>query len=152
MSPDEDEGDDSNQLDCWELKDPSKAKSWTAQWAPHTAHLTFATSYKGPVPDPMVIDHCIKLTDFEPLDANILKVVCATTSAIPYNFTIAINTLESPFDVLDMMESLEPSNYDDIKATLRKESQDGEWRTSSGTPLRARVLARKLRNVVQTVI
>jgi hypothetical protein len=47
INPDEDDGDDSKRLDCWELKDPHMAATWTTLLAPNAAHLVFATSFKG---------------------------------------------------------------------------------------------------------
>ena len=65
MDSDDDDGDDSKTLDCWELKDPNRAATWTTPWAPHTANLVFATTFKGDVRDPQHLDFKTKITKFD---------------------------------------------------------------------------------------
>ena len=49
---DDDDGDDIKTLDCWELKNPNRVAMWTTLWAPHTANLVFAMTFKRDVKDP----------------------------------------------------------------------------------------------------
>ena len=41
VGSDEDNGDNSKILDCYELEDPNMAATWTTVWAFHTANLVF---------------------------------------------------------------------------------------------------------------
>ena len=38
LDSDDDDGDDTKQLDCWELIDPTKTTSWTTLWSPYTTN------------------------------------------------------------------------------------------------------------------
>ena len=61
----EDDNDDSKTLDYWELKDPNMAVPWTIVWAPHTANLVFATTFKVEVKYPQHLDFETKIIEFD---------------------------------------------------------------------------------------
>lgn len=148
----EDDGDDTKQLECWELKDPSKTVSWTALWAAHTPHLTIATSFAGNINDPMVIDVDTRITEFDPETTDVLKIICSSPGPDPYIFSIAVDTVKTPFDPMYMLDSLDASNFDEIKSTLKSDILEGKWKTKQGGPLKAKPLSFKLRNIINSMI
>jgi len=79
IDSDDDNGDDTKQLDCWELIDPTKATSWTTLWSPHTVNLAFATSFGGVIKNPQCIDFDTKITKIDPKTADVLKIICFST-------------------------------------------------------------------------
>lgn len=97
-------------------------------WSPHTTNLAFATSFVGDIKDPQCIDFDTKITKFDPETADVLKIICSSTKEEPYCFTIAIDTVRIPFSVVDLLESLESSNFDEIKSTIRSEILEKKWR------------------------
>ena len=105
----------------------------------------------GDIKDPQCIDFETKITEFDPETADVLKIICSSTKEEPYCFTIAIDTVRIPFSVVDLLESLEPSNFDEIKSTIRSEILEKKWRTRQDGPLKAKPLAFKLRNVVNSM-
>ena len=151
VSPDDDDGDDSKQLDCWELKDPSMAMTWTTLLAPHTAHLVFATTFKGEVKDPQHLDFETKITEFDDEGPNIVKLFCSSTGPDPYHFTIVIDTIRIPYSVVDFYDSLQGSNFDDVISSLRDEISKKEWHTAKGEPLKSKPLAKKLRSIMSAI-
>lgn len=151
VDSDEDDGDYTKQLDCWELIDPTKATSWTTLWSPHTTNLAFATSFVGGIKDPQCIDFDTKITEFDLETADVLKIICSSTKEKPYCFTIAIDTIRIPYSVVDLLESLESSNFDEINSTIYSEILGKKWRTKQDGPLKAKPLAFKLRNVVNSM-
>ena len=106
VDSDDDDRDDSKTLDCWELKDPGRAATWTTLWAPHTANLVFATTFKGDVKDPQHLDFETKITEFDDESEDKIKIFCSSTRPDPYHFTIVIDTIKCPFSIVDCFASL----------------------------------------------
>ena len=106
VDSDDDDGDDSKTLDCWELKDPNRAATWTTLWAPHTANLVFATTFKGDVKDPQHLDFETKITEFDDESEDKIKICCSSTRPDPYHFTIVIDTIKCPFSIVYCFASL----------------------------------------------
>ena len=106
MDFDEDNGDDSKTLDCWELKDPNMAATWTIVWMPHTANLVFVTTFKGMVKEPQHLDFKTKITEFDDENKDEIKVCCSSTRPDPYHITIVIDTIKCPFPIVNCYESL----------------------------------------------
>lgn len=129
MDSNDSKGDDTKQLDCWELKDPNKVISWTPQWSVYTLHLPFATSFVEDIPDPQCIDMKTKITEFDLKTVDVLNIICSSTRPNPYDFIIAIDLLHTPFEVLNILESLEVSISNEIKSTLHKEVLEKKWQT-----------------------
>ena len=127
MDFDEDDGYDSKMLDCWELKDPNMAAIWTTVWAPHTANLVFATTFKGKVKDTQHLDFKMKITEFDDESDNEMNVFCLSIRPDPYHFTIVIDTIKCPFSIVDCYESLHGSIFDDIVKTLEEEIIEKKW-------------------------
>ena len=88
MDSDDDDGDDSKTLDCWELKDPNKGATWTTLCAPHTANLVFATTSKGDIKDPEHLDLETKITESNDESKDKIKILCSSTRPDLYHFTI----------------------------------------------------------------
>lgn len=151
LNSEEDDGDDSRSLDSWELKDPEMATTWTTLWAPHTSHLVFATSFRGDVNDPQHLDFETKITDFDDESSNLIKIFCSSTRPDPYHFTIVIDTIRSPYSIVDCYESLLASHFDDIVRTIEEEISERKWMTAKGEALRAKPLAKKLRSIVSAM-
>lgn len=101
----------------------------------------------------MVVDHSVRITEFDYRNDHILlKLICSTTHSDLYNFIIAVDTVQMPFDVLDMVDdSLEASNFNEIKSILNNEVTKGQWKTRNGHALKAKSLSYKLRNVVLAI-
>ena len=106
VDSDEDNGDDSNTLDCWELKDPNMATIWTTVWAPHTTNLVFVMTFKGEVNDPQHLDFKTKITKFDDKSEDVIKVFCSSIRLDPYHFTIVIDTIKCPFSIVDCYANL----------------------------------------------
>ena len=145
---DEDDSDDSKTLDCWELKDPNMAATWMTVWASHTANLVFVTTFKGKVKDPQHLDIKTKITEFDDESEDVIKVFCSSTRLDPYHFTVVINTIKCPFSIFNCYASLQGSNFDNIVKTLEEEIIEKKWQTKKDEALKAKPLAKKLRNIV----
>ena len=148
VDSDDDDGDDNKTLDCWELKDPSRAATWTTLWAPHTANLVFATTFKGNIKDPQHLDFETKITEVDDEREDKIKLFCSCTRPDPYHFTIIIDTIKCPFSIVDCFASLQASSFDDVVKALEEEIIEKKWQTKKGEALKAKPLAKKLRNVV----
>ena len=148
MDSDDDDGDDSKTLDYWELKDPNRAATWTTLWAPHIANLVFATTFKGDVKDPQHLDFETKITEFDDESKDKIKIFCSSTRPDPYHFTIVIDTIKCLFSIVDCYESLQASNFDDVVKAVEEEIIEKKWQTKKGEALKAKPLAKKLRNIV----
>ncbi|KAG0504380.1 hypothetical protein KC19_N037900 [Ceratodon purpureus] len=148
---DDDDGDDSSTYEPWTFKDPTKVKHWTLRWVAHTPYLTFATIFKGEVDDPEVIDMDTKVTECDNKGKDQIKILCSTTGANPYLFSIVVDVAKNLFDPISLMESLSNSPFEEIVSTMRQEILDRKWATKDGRTLGAKSLAWKLRNVVCTL-
>ena len=151
MDSNDDDGNDSKTLDCWELKDLNRAATWTTLWAPHTANLVFATTFKGDVRDPQHLDFETKITEFDDESEDKIKIFCLSTRPDPYHFTIVIDTIKCPFSIVDCFASLQASNFDDVVKALEEEIIERKWQTKKGEALKAKPLAKKLQNVVSAL-
>ena len=151
VDSDDDDRDDSKILDCWELKDPNKAATWTTLWAPHTVNLVFATTFKGNVKDPQHLDFETKITKFDDESEDKIKIFCLSTRPDPYHFTIVIDTIKCPFSIVDCFASLQASNFDDVVKALEEEIIEKKWETKKGKALKAKPLAKKLWNIVSAL-
>ena len=147
----DDDGDDSKTLDCWELKDPNRAATWTTLWAPHTSNLVFAMTFKGDVMDPQHLDFETKITEFDDESEDKIKIFCSSTRPDPYHFTIVIDTIKCPFSIVDCFSSLHASSFDDVVKALEEEIIEKKWQMKKGKALKAKPLAKKLRNVVSAL-
>ena len=127
VDSDEDDGDDSKTLDCWELKDPNMAATWMTMWTSHTANLVFATTFKGEVKDPQHIDFKTKITKFDDESKDVVKLFSLSTRPDPYHFTVVINTIKCPFSIVDYYASLQGSNFDNIVKTFEEEIIEKKW-------------------------
>ena len=151
VDSDDDDGDNSKTLDFWELKDPNRAAMWTTLWAPHTANLVFATTFKGSVRDPQHLDFETKITEFDDESEDKIKIFCSSTRPDPYHFTIVIDTIKCPFSIVDCFASLQASNFDDVVKALEEEIIEKKWQSKKGEALKAKLLAKKLWNVVSAL-
>ena len=148
VDSDDDDGDDSKTLDCWELKDPNRAATWTTPWALHTANLVFATTFKGDVRDPQHLDFKTKITEFDDGSKDKIKIFCSSTRPDPYHFTIVIDTIKCSFSIIDYFASLQASSFDDVVKALEEKIIEKKWQTKKGEALKAKPLVKKLQNVV----
>ena len=148
VDSDDDDGDDNMTLDCWELKDPNRDATWTTLWASHTANLVFAMTFKGDVKDPQHLDFETKIIEFDNKSEDKIKIFCSSTRPDPYHFTIVIDTIKCPFSIVDCFASLQASSFDDVVKALEEEIIEKKWQTKKGEALKAKPLAKKLRNVV----
>ena len=83
--------------------------------------MVFATKFVGDIKDPQYIDFDTKITGFDLETADVLKIINSSTKEEPYCFTVIIDTVRIPFSVVDLLESVESSNFDEIKSTIRSE-------------------------------
>ena len=124
------------------------AATWMTVWAPHTANLVFAKTFKGEVKDPQNLDFETKITEFDDKSEDEIKVLCSSTRPDPYHFTIVIDTIKCSFSIVDYYESLQGLIFDDIVKILEEEIIEKKWHTKKGEALKAKPLAKKLRNIV----
>ena len=117
-------------------------------WAPHTANLVFATTFKGNIKDPQHLDFETKITEFDDESEDKIKVFYSLTRPEPYHFTIVIDTIKFSFSIVDCYLSLHASNFDDIVKALEEEIIKKKWQMKKGEALKAKPLAKKLRNIV----
>jgi hypothetical protein len=144
----DDEGDDNSGFDSWESKDPSMVQQWTLLWAPHTDHLVFGCTYKGEVTESQHIDFSCKVTDVTHESLEVVKVSCSSCSDDPYMFSIVIDTVQSPFDIVECIDSLRASKFDAIVTQLETENEQKKWETKDGLPLKAKGVAQRLRKLL----
>ena len=89
-----------------------------------------------------------KITEFDDESEDKIKVFYSSTRPDPYHFTIVIDTIKSPYSIIDCYASLQGSIFDDIVKTLEEEIIEKKWQTKKGEPLKAKPLAKKLWNIV----
>ena len=121
---------------------------WTTLWAPHTTNLVFAMTFKDDVRDPQHLDFEMKITEFDNESEDKIKIFCSSTRPDPYHFTIVIDTIKCPFSIVDCFASLQASNFDDVVKALEVKIIEKKWQTKKSEALKAKPLAKKLRNVV----
>ena len=59
-----------------------------------------------------------------------------------------IDTIKCPFSIVDCFTSLQASSFDNVVKALEEEIIEKKWQTKKGEALKAKPLAKKLRNVV----
>ena len=59
-----------------------------------------------------------------------------------------IDTIKCPFSIVDCFASLQASSFDDVVKALEEEIIKKKWQTKKDEALKAKPLAKKLRNVV----
>ena len=62
-----------------------------------------------------------------------------------------IDTIKCPFSIVDCFANLQASSFDDVVKALEEEIIKRKWQTKKGEALKAKPLAKKLRNVVSAV-
>ena len=62
-----------------------------------------------------------------------------------------INTIRCPFSIVNCFTSLQASSFDDVVKALEDEIIEKKWQTKKGEALKAKPLAKKLRNVVSAL-
>ena len=62
-----------------------------------------------------------------------------------------IDTIKCPFSIVDCFASLQASSFDDVVKALEEEIIKKKWQTKKGEALKAKPLAKKLRNVVDAL-
>ena len=113
--------------------------------------MVFATTFKGNVKDPQHLDFKTKITEFDDESEDKIKIFCSSTRRDPYHFTIVIDTIKCPFSIVDCFASLQASNFDDVVKALEEEIIEKKWQTKKGKALKAKPLAKKLRNIVDAL-
>ena len=144
-------GDDSKTFETWTMIDPSRHKLWILLWVPYTLYLTFASSFKGNVDQSQVIDFDTRITKFDSVNADVIKLLCLSTRDDPYNFAITIDTTIVPFNAIHLVQSLEPSCFDEIQKMMKEEVLGKKCMTKQGHALKAKSLSFKLRNVLTSI-
>ena len=94
------------------------------------------------------MDFETKITKFDDESEDKIKIFCSSTRPDPYHFTIVIDTIKCPFSIVDCFTSLQASSFDDVVKALEDEIIEKKWQTKKGEALKAKPLAKKLRNVV----
>ena len=92
-----------------------------------------------------------KITEFKRVDANIKKLICTWTWKNPYNYAQIIDTDVVPINVLDLVNSLEPSPFVNIKSTIQREVLEKKWKIDQGHNLKAKTLSFKLWKVLNSI-
>ena len=82
---------------------------------------------------------------------NTLLIHCETTSSPPYFFTICVDNTKSPFSTLYFLRSLNGSVYEPLMKEVEREIDNKAWQAKDGQPLRARLVARKVRRLLQSI-
>ena len=62
-----------------------------------------------------------------------------------------IDTIKCLFSIVDCFASLQASSFDDVVKALEEEIIENKWQTKKGEALKAKPLAKKLRNVVSAL-
>ena len=82
---------------------------------------------------------------------NTLLIHCETTASPPYFFTICLDNSASPFTTLYFLRSLNGSVYEPLMKELETEIDNKAWQSKDGQPLRARLVAGKVRRLLQLI-
>ena len=107
--------------------------------------------FKGDVKDPQHLDFETKITEFDDESEDKIKIFCSSIRPDPYHFTIVIDTIKCSFSIVDCFTSLQASSFDDVVKALEDEIIEKKWQTKKGEALKAKPLAKKLRNVVSAL-
>ena len=105
-------------------------------------------TFKGNVRDPQHLDFETKITEFDDESEDKIKIFCSSTRPDLYHFTIVIDTIKCPFSIVDCFASLQASSFDNVVKALEEEIIEKKWQTKKDEALKAKPLAKKLRNVV----
>ena len=97
--------------------------------------------------DPQHLDFETKITESDNKSEDKIKIFCSSTRPDPYHFTIVIDTIKCPFSIIDCFACLQASSFDDVVKALEEEIIEKKWQTKKGKALKAKPLAKKLRNV-----
>ena len=82
---------------------------------------------------------------------NTLLIHCETTASPPYFFTICIDNSASSFSTLYFLRSLNGSVYEPLMKEVEREIDNKAWQSKDGQPLRARLVAGKVRRLLQSI-
>uniref|UniRef100_A0A7I4AG42 Uncharacterized protein n=1 Tax=Physcomitrium patens TaxID=3218 RepID=A0A7I4AG42_PHYPA len=145
-----DDGDNNEGGDYWELKDPSAMISWTVLHVPHTPDIAFAYTFRGKhTPLSTSFDEKVKEVVHENID--VVHVHCETTVGEPYQFTLCVNNTVSPFNVTDFLQNLPGSKYEPLVKEIESQRDNRQWVTKDGSPLKAKGIASKIRQIIVTM-
>ena len=97
------------------------------------------------------MDFQTKITEFDDESEDKIKIFCSSTRPDLCHFTIVIDTIKCPFSIVDCFASLQASSFDDVVKALEEEIIEKKWQTKKGEALKAKPLAKKLRNVVSAL-
>ena len=82
---------------------------------------------------------------------NTILIHCETTGSPPYSFTICVDNSKSPFSTLYFLKNLSGSVYEPLVKEVEKEIDQKAWQKKEGLPLRARLVASKVRHLIQSM-
>ena len=97
------------------------------------------------------MDFDTKITEFDDKSEDKIKVLCSSTRPDPYHFTIVIDTIKCSFSIINYFASLQVSSFDDVVKAFEEEIIEKKWQTKKGEALKAKPLAKKLRDVVSAL-
>jgi hypothetical protein len=79
----EDDGDDNNDGELWEFKEPEAQESWTVLHSPHTEDLVFGHTFKNNT-EPQALSMTERVKDVVHESTDLVRVHCETTGQSLY--------------------------------------------------------------------
>ena len=143
----DDEGDDNSNSEYWEFQNPEEVEAWSIALVPMMDFLHFQAKFRT-AEDAMPISTDEKVKDVVWYADNTLLIHCETTSSLPYFFTICVDNTKSPFSTLYFLRSLNGSVYEPLMKEVEREIDNKAWQAKDGQPLRARLVAGKVRRLL----
>ena len=146
----DDNGDNNSNSEYWEFLHPEEVEAWSIALIPMTDFLHFQANFCT-ADDGMAISADEKVKDVVWYVENTLLIQCKTTPSLPYFFTICFDNSKSPFCTLYFLRSLNDSMYEPLMKEVERDIDQKAWQTKDGLPLRARLVAEKVRRLIQSI-
>ena len=141
-------GDDNLFGERWEVREPDHLQEWSIGLIPMTDKLHFLHKFKN-APDFLPISHEEQIIDVD-VEDGVLLISCATTTDVPYQFTLMIDPKKSRFSISQFLRSLQNSNYERVMKVVEEEAEKGSFNVRD-TPKAPRVMVSKLRGLLRSI-
>ena len=133
----------------WEFKEPEKVEAWGLMMIPNSNNFAFTYKFKN-AQCFLNLSFLEKVKDVEPDAHPTLRVKCVTTipeSEDQYHFAICLDSVNIPFAITPLLESLEPTPFRGEIKELERRIDNNEWKDVNGSSISWKKLANKIRGL-----
>ena len=133
----------------WEFKDLEKVKAWGLMMILNSNNLAFTYKFKN-AQCFLNLSFLENVKDVEPDAHPTLRVKCMTMipeSEDQYHFATYLDSIQIPFAITPLLESLEPTPFRGEIKELERRIDNNEWKDVNGSLLIWKKLANKIRGL-----